>query len=111
DQEFPVNPINVSERPRDKEHFALLRDELYWNMREIFRTGEIDLTQLPSHIYDRLSGELTSLKFKYNSRGQIKMESKEELKKRIGKSPDVGEALILCFAPDPPKARVMRLVG
>jgi hypothetical protein len=48
---------------------------------------------------DQLHGDLTSVaKDKYSSNGQLKLLSKEEAKKIIGRSPDDGDALALTFA-------------
>ena len=109
EQEFPVNGINVGESAIDKEHFANLRAELYWNLRERFKNGEIDLTRIDQIVYDRLSGELTSVKFKYTSKGQIQLEAKKDMKKRLGRSPDLADALVLAFAPEPKPITVTRL--
>ena len=109
EQEFPVNGINVGESAIDKEHFANLRAELYWNLRERFKNGEIDLTRIDQIVYDRLSGELTSIKFKYTSKGQIQLEAKKDMKKRLGRSPDLADALVLAFAPEPKPITVTRL--
>jgi len=94
---FSVGAVNVGERARDAERFANLRAELWWGLRERFEKDEIIL--MPSLLLDRLSGELTSIKYKPNSRGQIVIESKDDLKARGLPSPDVAEALMLAFAP------------
>jgi hypothetical protein len=107
--EFPVNGINVGESAIDKEHFKNLRAELYWNLRDKFKDGEIDLSRISQSVYDRMSGELTSIKYKYTSKGQIQIEAKKEMKKRLGRSPDLADALMLAFAPEPPPIKVMRL--
>ncbi|GAH40523.1 unnamed protein product, partial [marine sediment metagenome] len=112
EQDFPCEGINVGRSAIDKEHFANLKAELYWNVRDMFRNGEMDLTQLDQNVYDRLSGELTSIKYSYTSKGQIKIEAKEATRKRIGKSPDVADAFILAFCPtlDPePDFEVMNI--
>lgn len=44
-----------------------------------------------------LSGELTAMKFKYTSAGKIALEPKDEMKKRLGYSPDLADALALAF--------------
>ena len=47
---------------------------------------------------NELLQELVSPIYKYTSTGKIKLESKEEMKKRGIKSPDKGDALALTFA-------------
>jgi len=87
--------VNVSEPARDREHFLNLRAELYWNLRELFRQGQIAIPE-----DDQLTVELTSVKYKVNQRGQIVIESKDDIIKREGKSPDLADALCLCFSPE-----------
>ena len=42
--------------------------------------------------------ELTLPRFVYTSAGKLKVESKDEMRKRGRKSPDVADALLLTFA-------------
>lgn len=98
EQDFPVTGINVADAASDGEHFENLRAEAYWGLRERFRDGDIDLIKLPADIYDRLCGELTAIKFMYTSKGKLRIEPKADMKKRLGHSPDVADALMLAFA-------------
>jgi len=85
---------------RDKERFANLRAELFWNLRERLQNGDIAFApDLPRELVDRLTGELTALKFKVNSRGQIILVSKDEMRAAGLPSPDLADALALAFAP------------
>jgi len=84
--------VNVAESSSDKEKFQNLRAEIYWGLRTRFREGDI---AVPDH--DTLIGQLGNIKYKYNSRGQTIIESKEEMKKRGLKSPDVADAVCLAY--------------
>ncbi len=42
--------------------------------------------------------QLATLRFEINPRGQVEMESKEQMRKHGVRSPDRAEALMLCFA-------------
>ncbi|NUO82575.1 hypothetical protein HUU05_21085, partial [candidate division KSB1 bacterium] len=97
EQHHPCTSINVSTAANDSEHFANLRAEMYWKLRERFQQGEIDLTRISRSHYDRLSGELTAMQFRYTSGGKIILELKDEMKKRLGYSPDLADALALAF--------------
>lgn len=88
---FKVSGINVAEKPSDSQKFFSLRDELYWNLKERFTLGEI---QIPDD--KELIAQLASIKCKYPL-GKIKIESKEEMKKRGLSSPDKADALALSF--------------
>lgn len=48
----------------------------------------------------RLVSDLTSPVYDYNDRGKLKIESKKEIRKRIGRSTDVGDALALAVYSD-----------
>jgi phage terminase large subunit len=79
---------NVGMPAFDTERFANLRAEIHWGLRERFIQGDIDLTALPQDVYDDLSAQLSAITFKYTTRGQIQIESKQDMKKRGLPSPD-----------------------
>lgn len=85
--------INVGAGARDSEKFKNLRAELYWGIRERFLQGDISIPD-----DEELIGELANIKYKYTSRNQILIESKDDIKKRGLKSPDKADALVLAFA-------------
>lgn len=95
----PCTAVNVAETKYVGEDYKNKRAELHWGLRERFRDGDIDLSRLSNRVYDRLVGELTSIKYKYLSTGKIIIESKDDMKKRIGHSPDLSDGLMLAFAP------------
>jgi hypothetical protein len=45
-----------------------------------------------------LRGDLCGVRYSFDASGRMKLESKDELKARIGKSPDLADALALTFA-------------
>ena len=63
---------NVGEAPFDKERFVDARAEDYWNLREIFEIGEIDIDELD----DKLAAQLGSI---VNSPGTHQIESKTNI--------------------------------
>jgi len=89
---YPAYPVNVAESSSRKDQFVRLRDELFWNLREIFEKG---LIQIPDD--DELIGELASIKYKVESSGKIKIESKADMKKRGLHSPNKADSLMLSF--------------
>jgi hypothetical protein len=90
---LPVIGINVSESPAIGEKFSRLRDELWWKGREWFEEMNC---RLPDD--ETLMGELATVRYAIKSDGKIKVESKDEMKKRGLPSPDVADAFILTFA-------------
>lgn len=95
-----VNAENFGERPRwerqDAERFANRRAELWWGVREWIPTA--CLAELPIDMHDQLRADLTSIKYKYRGDQSIQLEPKADQKKRIGASPDLGDALALSLA-------------
>lgn len=47
---------------------------------------------------ENLCAELCAVNKKYDSRGRLQLEEKDEVKKRLGRSPDMADALALTFA-------------
>jgi len=90
---LPVIGINVSESPAIGEKFSRLRDELWWRAREWFEAMNC---ALPDD--ETLMGELATVRYGIKSDGKIKVESKDEMKKRGLPSPDVADAFVLTFA-------------
>jgi hypothetical protein len=92
--DLPVVPYNGGEAPIDKERFVNARAEDYWTLRERFEQGEIDID--PDD--DKLAAQLGSIKWGIDSRGRIKIESKDDMRKRGLPSPDRADALAIAFA-------------
>ena len=90
---LPVRGINVAESPSSKKNYLNLRAELWFKIKEWLQARDC---RLPED--DELVRELASPGYKYTSTGKIKIESKEEMRKRGLKSPDRADALALTMA-------------
>lgn len=77
----------------DKEHYANWATEQWCGLRQRLIDGDIELPQ-----DDELAAQLSTRKYLLNSRDQIILEDKKTYKKRIGRSPDRADALVLAFA-------------
>jgi phage terminase large subunit len=100
EQGFPVAGINVAEAANEPERFPDLRSELWWNLREQLDPNPLanpDPIALPPD--DDLLADLSGIKYKNDSRGRTRVEAKDDMKKRLGRSPDRGDAVVLAFAP------------
>ena len=86
--------INASGKP-SKEHYLNSRAEMWWMGREYVEAGKMDLSNADDS--DTLLAQLTAPKWELNSRGKIVVEEKAEVKKRMGRSPDNADALLLAF--------------
>jgi phage terminase large subunit len=90
---YEVNDINVGAKSMEADTYANLKAELYWALRERFRLGDISVPHDDTHI-----SQLSSVRYKHTSRGQIVIESKEEARRRGVVSPDRAESTMLAFA-------------
>ena len=88
--------VSVAERSSDVENYPLVRDEMWWTAREKIRARDWDL----HNVDDETIEQLASVRYKENSKHQIKIELKAEVIKRIGVSPDKAEALLLAYWED-----------
>lgn len=88
----PTIGCNVGEVASIKENYLRRRDELWWNAREWFEAREC---RIPPD--DDLIAELVTPLYFYGRDGRLRVESKEELRKRRIASPDRADAFILTF--------------
>ena len=52
---------------------------------------------VPEHLIAQLAEELEATAWKHNLSGKIQMISKDEIKKRLGRSPDLADALMMFY--------------
>jgi phage terminase large subunit len=99
----PVVAVNVAEsapaQPIKGEPRAhRLRDYLWLEMARWLRDEQPVFTAERAMAED-LAGELASVKYRPNSNGEIEVEDKDAMKKRLGHSPDIADALGCTFMP------------
>ena len=102
---YPCWPVNVAEGSSYYDRSGTLkmrnlRAEIYWRLREALDPEHGDNLALPPG--NELLADLCAARYKLTAAG-IQIEDKEAIKERIGRSPDVGEALLLAhYWPDIP---------
>lgn len=100
EQSQPAVEMQSGAASSDPEVYLNTRAEWYWGLRQRFETGDIDIENDAM-----LISQLSNIKYKINSRGQIQIESKEDMKKRGLSSPDRADTLMLTFAKIPFKGK------
>ena len=93
-------PVNVGASATDdemKEKFYNLRAEIFWHLRKMFKPDKNGRSQISIPNDPTLKRELGEIRYKYSSERKIKIEAKDEMKKRLGNSPDKADALALAF--------------
>lgn len=91
---LPVVEANAGARANDPERYVNARAEWFWGLRERFESGEIDIDAAD----EELAYELATIRWKPDSRGRVQIESKDDMKKRLGRSPDRADAVAIAFA-------------
>ncbi|MCE2464784.1 MAG: hypothetical protein J4G01_01695 [Dehalococcoidia bacterium] len=92
EQGYSVQGVNVGTAALDHEHFANLRAESYWDLRQLLLDGCVALPR-----DNELVGQLAALKYSFNSMGKVLIESKGDMRRRGVPSPDKADALMLAF--------------
>lgn len=103
EQGYSVLDMQAGAAAADREHFLNARAEWYWGLRQRFEDGDIDIDPAD----DELAAQLGALRYKFTSRGQIQIESKDEMRKRGLPSPDRADAVMLALAHVPDSATMV----
>lgn len=74
--------------------FANRKAELHWALRENARRR---LIEVPAK-FRELRADLCAPTYGHDSTGRIKVEDKDAIRKRIGRSPDFGDALVIALS-------------
>jgi hypothetical protein len=91
---YPVEDMQASSGTSEPKRFINARAEWYWSLRTEFEQGLIDLD--PED--EELASQLASMRYLYTRRGQIQIESKDDMRKRGMPSPDRADAAMLSRA-------------
>jgi len=101
---WPIVGVSFATAAKDEDDqtkFVNRRAELWWRLRK-WLTEDACLGDLDGGAADLLREELTAPKYKYTGKDQIQLESKDNIKARVGRSPDYGDALALAVDALPP---------
>ena len=88
---IPVRAENVGEAATSP-RYNRRRDQLWWLCREWLLGLDV---KLPND--DTTIAELSDVKYRLTSSGKIQIESKDDMKKRGRRSPDLADAVVLTF--------------
>ena len=90
-----IRGVNVAESPSimAQDRFLNLRAELWYDMRDWFSSLTCTMPRDPVLIKDLLAPRT-----QHTSNGKLKVESKDDMKRRGVSSPDAADALMMTFA-------------
>lgn len=87
---YNVEPIIFGEKSNDPDKFSNLITEMWFYFKSI-----VNKVSLPD--IQELKSELTTREYKIDMKGRKQIESKEDYRKKYNKSPDLADALLLCY--------------
>jgi hypothetical protein len=91
-----INGVNVSERSTQPNLYFNLRSQLWWEVGRIAAEQRaMDLGSMENA--DKTIAQLLEPHYSHDLKGRIKVEAKDDIIKRIGRSPDNADALLLAF--------------
>ncbi len=93
-QGHAVLPINSAEKTK-MSHLYNLKCEMWWHVGHRFIDSRIALGDPKKFNFDELKKELSSVQYMVDTSGKIKVEKKEDVKIRLGHSPDRADAYVM----------------
>ena len=82
-------------KPDDGIGYVNLQTQLFWELRESLQAGEIAIAPLGDEIEAVLFEELAAIRYDVRSNGLIMCEEKKIVKKQLGRSPDLADAVVI----------------
>jgi hypothetical protein len=89
--------------------FVNKRAAAWWHLRELLDPANRHEIALPPD--DLLTGDLTAPQWRLTSGGKVQVESKEEFRKRLGRSSDDGDAVVMACWEEPVEEYPPFLIG
>lgn len=82
--------------PLHGQNFSNLKSQCYSKLAELFKENKISLNVMDPNVIDDLTQELLSVRLKDTDKdNKIAVHSKDEMKKILGKSPDISDAIMM----------------
>jgi hypothetical protein len=95
DQIKGTNFVNNG-RPLHEQNFTNLKSQCYIKLSEMFKEGKISINLLEPSVVEDLTQELLAIKLKdIDKDNKVGVMSKDEMKRILGKSPDLSDALMM----------------
>lgn len=95
DQIRGQNFVNNSS-PLHGQNYSNLKSQCYVKLAELFKESKISLNVMDPNVVDDLTQELLSVRLKDTDKdNKVSVHSKDEMKKILGKSPDISDAIMM----------------
>jgi hypothetical protein len=88
--------VNVSEKARAPDKYYNLRSQLWWDCGRLAAEDRaFDLSEMENA--DATVAQLLEPRYEHDLKGRVRVEAKDEIRKRIGRSPDNADAFLLAY--------------
>jgi len=78
------------------QNFINLKTQCYVKMSDLFKSGDISINLLNPDVIDEITQELLTIKYKkLDQDTKIQITSKDEIKKVLGRSPDISDSMMM----------------
>lgn len=100
----PVMPFNAAKSAGDRRdksgefRFSNMRAWAWWHLRELLDPANGHNLALPDD--EMLKADLTAPQWQLLQGGKIQIEAKKDIRKRLGRSTDLGDAVLMAFVVD-----------
>jgi hypothetical protein len=74
----------------------LMRSYLWFRLASLATAGVLDLSRLPAGVLGELRADLIAPRYRHGD-GPKRVEPKDQVKARLRRSPDLGDAVGLCY--------------
>lgn len=88
--------VHWGEAAQEPSLYLNSKAEDWWNLRESFRLGEIAIAPLGED-EEMVMEDLSGVNYEQQSNGKIRIEDKAKTKKRLKRSPNTGDAVVIGF--------------
>lgn len=100
EQGYRSHGVHWGEAATDPAEFLNAKAEDFWQLREAFRKNEVAIAPLGTY-EDMLMEDLAGTYWETTSVGKKRIEDKAKTRKRLKRSPNVGDAVVLGFRQPP----------
>lgn len=91
-----VYGVNVAEKAHDPAKYFNLRSQLWWECGRLAAEDRAwDLSRMDNA--DNTVAQLLETRYSHDLKGRVKVEPKDDIRERLGRSPDNADALLLAY--------------
>jgi hypothetical protein len=96
EQGYNADGVHWGQAAENPAEYLNAKAEDFWNLREAMRKEEVAIAPLGEY-EEQAMEDLAGVYYESTATGKIKIEDKEKTKKRLHRSPDTGDAIVIGF--------------